>query len=278
MKLTSYALCAPLTGLALLLANTALAETMLPSPYISRALDAVLIPINGDVIDMFALYAEDTGVLVLAVQEDGVAAANGIEPGDVISFVSGHAVSQPIDLDTIVYYWISAGVFDFVFDGYRGDSAMTYDGVVSYDSYFEVIEVSSVETWSSYSYESFSYSEYYAEYSVEMTETYEYSEATIEETASSEEFVMDLEADQSDEMSEDSMVEEAVSDEAMTEEDGTDETMSEEESVEEDMTEEEPVADEAMEDEPVEDEPMDEEPADEGGDEGGGEEAADEGE
>ena len=273
MKLTSYALRAPLTGLALLLANTALAETMLPSPYISRALDAVLIPINGDVIDMFALYPEDTGVLVLAVQDGGIAAANGIEPGDVISFVSGHAVSQPIDLDTIVYYWISTGVFDFVFDGYRGDSAMTYDSVVSYDSYFEVIEVSSVESWSSYSYESFSYSEYYAEYSVEMTETYEYSETTIEETASSEEWVTSFEEETEALLSEEETTSEDMTEEAMTEDDSTDEAMSEEVPVEEDMAEEEPVADDAM-----EEEPMEEDATDESGDEGGGEEAADEGE
>ena len=267
MKLTSYALRAPLTALALLLANTALAETMLPSPYISRALDAVLIPINGDVIDMFALYPEDTGVLVLAVQEGGVAAANGIEPGDVISFVSGHAVYAPIDLDTLVYYWIGTGVFDFYFDGYRGETVMTYDSYISYESYMEVIEVSSVETWSSYSYEAFSHSEYYAEYSSELTESYEYSETSIAEMASSEEYTTAFEAESEAMLSEATLTEEEVTDTTMAEEEVTDEAP-----VEEEMTEEAPVEEEMTEEAPVEEEmteeaPVEEEPVDEGGDE-----------
>ena len=215
LKLTTHLLFAPLAGATLLLGQTALADTMLPAPYISRALDAVLIPINADVIDMFALYPEDTGVLVLAVQDGGVAAANGIEPGDVISFVSGHAIYEPIDLDTLVYYWISTGVYDFYFDGYRGDGAMTYDSTISYDSYMEVIEVSSVETWSSYTSESFSYSEFYAEYSSEISESYESSETTIEETASSDAFVAELDATADESMSDETTTDAATTDETM---------------------------------------------------------------
>ena len=258
LKLTAPALFAPLTGVALLMANTALADTMLPAPYISRALDAVLIPINADVIDMFALYPEDTGVLVLAVQDGGIAAANGIEPGDVISFVSGHPISEPIDLDTLVYYWISTGVYDYYFDGYRGETVISYDTVISYESYMEVIEVSSVESWSSYSSESFSYSEFYSEYSSEMSESYETSETTIEETASSEEFASEQESS-----AEETMTDDGLTDDAMAEDSGDGEAVADEEAPAEDMTEDAPADEEATaeEDAPAEDDAPAEEEA-----------------
>ena len=92
------------------------ANAALPSPYVSHALDAVLIPINADVRTAFALDADQAGVLVLAVQPGGIAEANGIEPGDVIEIVKGHKISEPIQLDEVVYYWLTANDFDFVLD------------------------------------------------------------------------------------------------------------------------------------------------------------------
>lgn len=204
-----------LTASAVLMATSAMADMMLPSPYISRALDAVLLPIDDAVVAGFALHPDDTGALVLAVQPGGIAEAYGILPGDVVSFVGGVPVSSPIDLDTIVYYWISLGTFDFVFDGYRGMDTFNVASVISAESYAEVIEVTSVESWSSYSYESFSYSEFYAEYSSEMTETYASSETSIEETASSEEFIAEVETAE-----EQSSSDEMVSEDAMADADG----------------------------------------------------------
>ena len=213
MKITSpYRHLAPVLTTALLLGTSAMADMMLPSPYISRALDAVLLPIDDAVITGFALDPNDTGALVLAVQPGGIAEAYGILPGDVVSFVGGVPVNSPIDLDTIVYFWISQGTFDFVFDGYRGTDPFNAVSVITYDSYYEMIEVSSVESWSSYSYESFSYSEFYAEYSSEMTETYESSETMIEETASSEEFMAEVEAVEESEMSDEAMTDDAMAD------------------------------------------------------------------
>jgi hypothetical protein len=266
---TPNPLLAPLTGAALLVASTAMADTTLPAPYISRALDAVLIPINADVIDMFALYPEDTGVLVLAVQDGGIAAANGIEPGDVISLVSGHAIYEPIDLDTLVYYWISTGVTDYAFDVYRGDASFTYDTVISYESYMEVIEVSSVESWSSYASESFSYSEFYSEYSSEMSESYEYSETTIEETASSEEFASEVDS------SSEEMTDESMTDETMTEDAGTDETVDDGTGDTGDVVDDGgDVADDTMDDSTVDDSGADAS----GGDESGGDDSGGDGE
>ncbi len=89
----------------------------LPAPYVSRALGAVLIPVDDAVRNAFGLAADEKGVLVLAVAPEGVAFAAGIEPGDVIGTAHGWAVTDPILLDEIVYYWIQQGKFDFGFDG-----------------------------------------------------------------------------------------------------------------------------------------------------------------
>lgn len=166
----------------------AAASSGLPAPFVSRALDAVLIPIDGSVQSAFGLSADETGVLVLAVAPGGVADSAGVAPGDVISMAHGHAVKDPITLDEIVYYWIQKGSFDFGFDGWHGGKAQTYTTTITLESYTAVIDVSVISTWSSYSYESFSYADYTTEYSAEITESYASSETTIEETASSEEF------------------------------------------------------------------------------------------
>ncbi len=176
------------TGLVAGLALPAAAASGLPAPYVSRALDAVLIPIDGSVQKAFALGADETGVLVLAVEPGGVADKAGVAPGDVISKAHGHAVTDPISLDEIVYYWIQKGSFDFGFDGWHGGKAQTYTSTISLESYTVVIDVTLISSWSSYSYESFSYADYTTEYSSEISESYASSESTIEETASSEEF------------------------------------------------------------------------------------------
>lgn len=177
----------------------------LPAPYVSRALDAVLIPIDAEVQSAFGLAGDETGVLVLATAPGGVADQAGIEPGDVIGQIHGKAVIQPIMIDEIVYYWIGQGSFDFGFDGWRGGAVQSYSSTITLESYTEVIDVTTVSTWSSYSYESFSYSEYSAQYSSEIEQSYSSSEATIEETVTSEEFV-----------SEETTMEETATDEAAT--------------------------------------------------------------
>lgn len=186
----------------LALSAPAFAQT-LPAPYVSHALDAVLIPINDDVRASFGLDGEN-GVLVLAVAPDGVADALGIEPGDVIAQVKGEAVADPIVLDEIVYDWISAGVFDFAFDSYRGGTLASLTTTITLEEYSEVIDLASVTAWESWTVEGFSYAEYSAEYSEEMVASYESSEEMIEETASSEEFSEEMTEDSSEAVEEES--------------------------------------------------------------------------
>lgn len=202
-SLKSKALAALLTFSPIPFSATVLYPTTsnaqsLPNPYVSRALDAVLLPIDGSVISAFGLASDKTGVLVLAVQPGGTAELIGVEPGDVISSVKGYPIVEPVDLDAVVYYWIGQGLFDFVFDGWRAGAVYSASGAVSNESYAEVIEITSVETWTSYSYDSFSYSEFYAEYSEVMTESYETSETSIEETVTTEEFMSEVTSEESD--------------------------------------------------------------------------------
>ncbi|WEK03985.1 MAG: PDZ domain-containing protein [Candidatus Devosia phytovorans] len=174
-------------------------DVSLPSPYVSRALDAVLLPIDDVVRDTFVLDPADEGVLVLAVEPGGVADSLGLEPGDVIAAVHGHKIVDPIELDEIVYYWILQGDFDFLFDVYRAGVLSTASWVITLELYEAAIDMASVASWTAWSVEtSFSYEEFYAEYSEELTETYESSETIIEETVSSEEFTSEEEFSEED--------------------------------------------------------------------------------
>jgi hypothetical protein len=227
----------------------AAAASSLPAPYVSRALDAVLIPINAEVQKAFGLKSGEKGVLVLSVAPDGVAHKAGIAPGDVISTAHGHAVTDPISLDEIVYHWIHKGSFDFGFNGWHGGAAQTYTSVITLALYTTVIDMAVVSSWSSYSYEGFSYSEYTTEYSSEMTESYESSETTIETTSSSEEFA-----------SEETTTEESTTTEDKATETST-ETTAEPAAEPADDTAAAPAAEEPAAEEPAAEAPAAEEPA-----------------
>jgi hypothetical protein len=267
-----------------LLASPAVAAT-LPAPYVSRALDAVLIPVDAGVTSAFGLAAGSTGVLVLATQPGGLADAAGILPGDVIDFVGKKPVTSPLDLDAVVYYWLMNGIYDFDFRGLRNGAEVVTTTLITLESWEQVIEVTEVSSWSSYSYESFSYEEYSVEYSEEIVSSYEESSVMIEETASSEEFSEEM---TSEEMTSEETVDESAVDEGAVDEAAADEGAMDEAAPEEDMGAEVDCPDgevidgacvpfeEPVEEEPVEEEAVEEEPVDEGGDAGGEEEIIEE--
>lgn len=189
----ALSLALPVTGGAFFLAAPAMAATTLPAPYVSRALDAVLMPVDSSVITTFGLAAGTKGVLVIATDPTGLAAAAGIEPGDVIGYIKGQEVLTPVRLDEVVYYWIQKGSYDFDLAAYRAGAPLALVTTVTLEAWESVVDITTVSSWSSYSYESFSYSEYYSEYSEEITTSYESSETTIEESTTSEEFASDME-------------------------------------------------------------------------------------
>jgi hypothetical protein len=172
------------------LASPVTAELILPAPYVSNALDAVLLPINADVRDSFLLAPDDEGVLVLAVAPGGVADVYGILPGDVL-WLEG--TSDPVHVDEIVYYWIISGYTVFDFDIWRDGSWFLISAEIDEEWYWTGFDITTVSSWSSWSYESWSYEEYVTSYSEEITMTWESSETTIMESVSSEEFAAEME-------------------------------------------------------------------------------------
>ncbi len=198
----------------------------LPAPYVSRALDAVLLPIDDAVADAFGLGPDAYGALVLATQPGGWADAAGILPGDVIETVQTRQIADPIQIDEVVLYWLNQGISDFAFDIWRDGQLASSSWTITEDSYYQVIEITTISSWSSYSSESFSYESWYAEYSETISESYSSSETLIEETITSEEFTSEV------------TTEETVTEETVTEEMATEETATEETSTEETATEE----------------------------------------
>ena len=66
-------------------ASAALAEKGLPKPYVSPALDAVLLPITAEVRKEFKLGKKAAGLVIVSVDPGGVGELYGLEPGEVIT-------------------------------------------------------------------------------------------------------------------------------------------------------------------------------------------------
>lgn len=259
------------------------AQVSLPEPYVSRALDAVLIPVDNSVATAFGL-PDVGGLLVLAVQPNGLADAVGLLPGDVIDAVDGRQFGAPIDLDKFILFNLQRGVSDFQFQGLSDGAAVAALITITLEMWEEVIDVATVSTWSSYSYESFSYTEYFEEYSEELFVSYEESITVIEETITSEEYSEEyseeVESFESSEETEESVEEEFSDDssegeieEDVSSEDVSDDDFGGDEGGEEDICASDPddpacAGEDAFEDDVAEEEPVDEDYSDDGGDDG----------
>lgn len=160
----------------------------LPAPQVSKALDALLLPINKAVAKKFKLAKGEHGVLVLSVKPGGVADKQGIKPGDVLSQVHGHKVHKPIDVDIAVDRDLKAGHSDIAFALLRGGAPVAVAAVITLEEYNEAVSVTEVSTWQSYTSESsFSYSEFVSEETQSIESSYESEETTVEEAMTQEE-------------------------------------------------------------------------------------------
>ncbi|MEZ5668575.1 MAG: PDZ domain-containing protein [Alphaproteobacteria bacterium] len=164
-------------------------DAILPAPSISRALDAVLLPIDDDVIDAFGLAPDDYGVLVLAVQPGGVADWFGIEPGDILYEVAGTRIRNPRHLDALILHYLWLGVEDYAFNFYRAGQIYSVETLITIEYYEEVVSFEEVWTWESWSYSEFSYTEYMESYVSEVETAYYEEAALIEEEALDESVV-----------------------------------------------------------------------------------------
>ena len=191
----------------------------MPAPSISKALDALLLPVNKAVAKKFKLAKGEHGVLVLSVKPGGVADKQGIKPGDVLSEVHGHKVHKPVDVDVAVRRDLKAGHSDIALSLQRDGTPVAVAAVITMESYSEAVSVTEVATWESDTSDaSFSYSEYVSEETETIESSYESEETTVEEAMTQEESATDEEtsadeADDSDDSADDGDGDDGGSDE-----------------------------------------------------------------
>ena len=164
----------------------------LPKPFVSRALDATLLELTPATRATFAIKPGVQGVLVLSTEPHGIAAKNGILPGDVITDIRGRRVFQPIDVDTHVLYYLKLGDTAFQFAGNRGGNGFSTAAQITLALFDALVDLATIGSWRSYSYGSFSYFEYYEEYRVSIVKEYSYSETLIEQTVESSSFETEM--------------------------------------------------------------------------------------
>lgn len=199
-KSTFLALSLMSASLAALSAATpAAAQGVADGPYISRAMDAVLLPLTDAVKKEFNIDSRVSGLLVVAVQPGGIADGQRLEPGDVIVSLEGYRLKEPFEVDTITGYWLNKGKTELDFQYLRAGQVFRAPAMVSVESFGEATEIESVRSWESVSVENFSYESFYSKYSDEMISNYSESTQQIETYSSSEEYGAELEAAESNE-------------------------------------------------------------------------------
>jgi len=121
----------------------------LPAPYVSRALGAVLIPINHASRHRYQIPPKLRGVYVLAVAPHGVAARQGIRPGDVLSTVANRPIAQPLDLDKIVWAALALSTSDFLFGVARGSNVVQINTNITINNFNQNVNITNINTWNS---------------------------------------------------------------------------------------------------------------------------------
>ena len=164
----------------------------LPKPYISRALHAVVLPIDASVRQAFNLNPKDSdhGVVIVSVEPKGFAAKQGLVPGDVIGRVHGKKFKTPIELDEIITYHVKHKHPHTLISYHRAGQVYNIQPDLTLDLLNLAIDVATVGSWSSWTTGySFSYSEWYSSYpTTYWSESYTSSAAIIYEADHSQAF------------------------------------------------------------------------------------------
>ncbi|TIQ42741.1 MAG: PDZ domain-containing protein [Mesorhizobium sp.] len=121
----------------------------LPKPYVSRALDAVLIPINHASRHRYQIPPKLRGVYVLAVAPHGVAARQGIRPGDVLAAVRHQPISTPRDVDRLVWAALAVSATSFLFGVNRGTDVVEVNTNITVNNFNTNISVNNISQWTS---------------------------------------------------------------------------------------------------------------------------------
>lgn len=205
---------APIAGFDPVFAAASAAADGLPKPAISRALGALLLPINKQVIKKFKLDKSDRGVLVLSVKPNGAADKQGIKAGDILVEILDRKVHKPVDVDVAVRRQLKAGNSNFKFDVERAGAMVVVAAVITLEIYNETYSVSELSSWeTSTSFESsFSYSEYISEETTSIEESYTSEESVVEESISHEETFSEETTSEEETATDDASSEETASD------------------------------------------------------------------
>ena len=162
------------------------------STSISRALGAVLVTVDAESIKKFKIKTATSGMMIVSMQPDGVAKDAGFLPGDVITKINGMTITDLVTLDEIAFFALDEDVTEFTTDGFRDGTAITMTYTVTWESAFKPLDFASIATWTFYDFDGFDYVSFYAEYSVELTESYELSETIVEDYSVEEEGAEDM--------------------------------------------------------------------------------------
>lgn len=150
---------------------------------LSRALGAVLVPVNDETIKKFKIKGAKSGMMIVSMQPDGVAKEAGFLPGDVITKINGMTITDLVTLDEIVFFALGEDVVDFTSDGFRDGKEITMTYTVTLEAASKPIDFDSIATWTFWDFDGFDYDGFYSEYSVELTESYELSEEVVADYA-----------------------------------------------------------------------------------------------
>lgn len=124
----------------------------LPKPYVSRALDAVLIPINHASRHRYQIPPKLRGVYVLAVAPHGVAARQGIRLGDVLATVRHKPIVTPADVDQLVWAALAVSATSFLFGINRGTEVSDIVEVntnITVNNFNTNISINNISQWTS---------------------------------------------------------------------------------------------------------------------------------
>jgi len=164
----------------------------LPKPYISRALHAVVLPIDDSVRKAFNLNPKDSdhGVVIVSVEPNGFAAKQGLVPGDVVGRVHGKKFRTPVELDEIITYHVKHKHPHTLISYHRAGKVYNIQPDITLDLLNLAIDVATVGSWSSWTTGySFSYTEWYSSYpTTYWSESYTSSAAIIYEADHSKAF------------------------------------------------------------------------------------------
>jgi hypothetical protein len=131
-------------------ASAALAEKGLPKPYVSPALDAVLLPITAEVRKEFKLGKKAAGLVIVSVDPGGVGELYGLEPGEVITELDDKALRRPVDLDSMIRYKLKAGTNYFFFEGTWKNKKKKTIVELTNEDYEKPVALENVSKWRAY--------------------------------------------------------------------------------------------------------------------------------